>query len=125
MKERYMAIIDQRNPRVKGFKKFLEGRGITERGINNIISFAANRRVNVYLNEIEPGLSSVYDTTNVELLSDVYKMVRDDEDNIRLHRIYSGAVNRYIEFLSGKRVGGIDSSKKKQKKQKKQEKKDS
>ena len=85
MKERYIAIIDKRNPRVKGFIKFLEGRGITERGINNIISFAANRRVNVYLNEVDPSLSSIYDTTNVELLSGVYRMIRDDEDNIRLH----------------------------------------
>ena len=43
-----------------------------------------------------------------QLDEDVYKMIRDDEDNIRLHRIYSGAVNRYIEYLSGKRVGRID-----------------
>ncbi len=118
MKERYIAIIDKRTPRVKGFIKFLGGRGITERGINNIISFAANRRVNVYLSEVDSSLSSIYDTTNVELLSRVYRMIRDDEDNIRLHRIYSGAVNRYIEYVSGKRVGRIDDTKQQSKKQK-------
>jgi hypothetical protein len=113
MKERHFAIIDRDNPRVKGFISYLEGRGVTERGINNILSFAANYRVNVYLNEVAPKAFSVFDITNVELLTYVYKMIRDDEDNIRLHRIYSGAVNRYIEFLSGKRVGRIDERKKK------------
>ena len=115
MKERHLAIIDQKNPRVKGFIRFLEARGMTQRGINNILSFAANHRVNVYLNQIEPGLSSIYETKNVELLSIVYKKIRDDKDNIRLHRIYSGAVNRYIEFISGKRVGSKNSESKKKK----------
>ena len=105
---RYYAPIDKKNPRVIGFIKFLENRGVTERGINNILSFAGNRRVNCYLNEVEPSLVNVYDTDDIDLLGYVYKMVRNDEDNIRLHRIYSGAVNRYIEFLTGKRIGRQD-----------------
>ena len=116
MKERHLAIIDHNSPRVKGFIRFLEGRGMTERGINNILYFAANHRVNVYLNGFEPDLSSVYETTNIELLSNVYRKIRDDKDNIRLHRIYSGAVNRYIEYLSGKRVGSKTHETKKKKK---------
>ena len=108
MKARHYAVIDWNSPRVKGFVSYLKGRGVTERGIKNILSFAAHYRVNVYLWEVKPQASTVYDTTDVEALSYVYKMIRDDEDNIRLHRIYSGAVNRYIEYLSGKRVGRID-----------------
>lgn len=102
---RYYTPIDRTNPRVAGFIKFLQNRGVTERGITNILSFAGNRRVSNYLTEIEPSISTVYDTNDVDLLAYVYRMVRDDDDNIRLHRIYSGAVNRYIEFLSGK---GLD-----------------
>ena len=113
---RYFAPIDKKNPRVIGFVKFLENRGVTERGLNNILSFAGNRRVNSYLNEVEPSLVTVYDTEDIDLLGYVYKMIRDDEDNIRLHRIYSGAVNRYIEFLSGKRIGRQDKGTEKRKK---------
>lgn len=105
---RYYTPIDRTNPRVAGFIKFLQNRGVTERGITNILSFAGNRRVSNYLTEIEPSISTVYDTNDVDLLAYVYRMVRDDDDNIRLHRIYSGAVNRYIEYLSGKRIGRQD-----------------
>ena len=100
--------VDKMNPRVVGFREFLEKRGVSERGITNIISFAGNKRVNQYLNDVEPSITTVYDTDDIDLLGYVYRMVRDDEDNIRLHRIYSGAVNRYIEYLSGKRVGRQD-----------------
>lgn len=105
---RYFAPIDKNNPRVIGFIKFLEERGVTGRGLNNILNYAANIRVNNYLNEVNPSLVTVYDTDDIELLGYVYRMIRDDVDNIRLHRIYSGAVNRYIEFLSGKRISRQD-----------------
>ena len=113
---RYYIPIDRENPRVAGFVKFLQKRGVTERGISNILSFAGNRRVSIYLKEVEPSLSTVYDTSDVELLGYVYRMIKDDEDNIRLHRIYSGAVNRYIEYLSGKRIGRPNSTTDKRKK---------
>ena len=102
---RYIAIVDRTHPRVAGFIKHLRSKGVTERGISNILSFAANNRVNKYLIEEAPTLQNVYDTDDVSLLTYVYQMVKDDEDNIRLHRIYSGAVNRYIEYLSGSRIG--------------------
>ena len=102
---RYFAIVDRAHPRVAGFIKYLRSKGVTERGINNILSFAANRRVNKYLVEGDSALQNIYETDDVSLLTYVYQMVKGDEDNIRLHRIYSGAVNRYIEYLSGNRVG--------------------
>ncbi len=102
---RYIAIVDRAHPRVAGFIKHLQSKGVTERGISNILSFAANKRVNKYLIEEAPTLQNVYDTDDISLLTYVYQMVKDDEDNIRLHRIYSGAVNRYIEYLSGSRIG--------------------
>jgi hypothetical protein len=102
---RYIAIVDRAHPRVAGFIKHLRSKGVTERGISNILSFAANKRVNKYLVEEAPTLQNIYDTDDVSLLTYVYQMVKDDEDNIRLHRIYSGAVNRYIEYLSGNRIG--------------------
>lgn len=112
MKDNHSAIINRDHPRVKGFAFYLKGRGVTERGIKNILSFAANYRVSAYLKDVLPQASTVYDTADVKALSSVYGKIRDDEDNIRLHRIYSGAVNRYIEFLSGKRVGRETSKKK-------------
>lgn len=102
---RYIATVDRTQPRVAGFIKHLRNKGVTDRGINNILSFAANKRVNKYLIEETPTLKNIYDTDDITLLTYVYQMVKDDEDNIRLHRIYSGAVNRYIEYLSGSRVG--------------------
>ncbi len=102
---RYYSSFYRENPRVIGFVKFLQNRGVTERGITNILSFASSRRVKKYLTKVAPSLSTVYDTEDIHLLGNVYRMVRDDVDNIRLHRIYSGAVNRYIEFLSGQRIG--------------------
>lgn len=112
MKERHFAIIDRNHPRVKGFARYLKKRGVTERGINNILSFAASHRVSAYLKDVLPQVSTVYDTADVSILSTVYRKIREDADNIRLHRIYSGAVNRYIEYLSGKRVGRVDERKK-------------
>ena len=102
---RYTAIVDRAHPRVAGFIKHMQSKGVTERGITNILSFAANRRVNKYLIEEAPTLQNIYDTDDICLLTHVYQMVKDDKDNIRLHRIYSGAVNRYIEYLSGSRIG--------------------
>ena len=102
---RFIAIIDREHPRVAGFIKHLRSKGVTERGISNILSFAANKRVNNYLIEEAPTLKNIYDTEDLSLLTYVYQMVKDDQDNIRLHRIYSGAVNRYIEYLSGTRIG--------------------
>ena len=101
----YLNPIDKNNPRVAGFILFLERRGVTKRGISNIISFAGHRRVTVYLSEVAPALSSVFETDDISLLEYVYRRVCADENTIRLNRIYSGAVNRYIEYLSGKRIG--------------------
>ena len=42
----------------------------------------------------------IYDNDDVRILKHIFVLVRNDERDIKLHKVYSSAVNRYINFLS-------------------------
>lgn len=44
----------------------------------------------------------VYDVTNIDFLNKIMDIVRASEKDLKSHKMYSSAVNRYISFLTNK-----------------------
>jgi hypothetical protein len=48
----------------------------------------------------------IYDVTDIELLNQILARVKNDARNIRLHKVYSAAIHRYIRYVSQNRAIG-------------------
>lgn len=44
----------------------------------------------------------IFKITEMDELLDIYDAVKIDDNNIRLHNVYSGAVSAYIKYLEGR-----------------------
>ena len=45
------------------------------------------------------GLELIYDVKDLEQVHLIYRTVHSSEQDIRLHKVYSAAVNRYLRYL--------------------------
>ena len=48
------------------------------------------------------GQENVFFVKDLETLDLIYIDVKFDDDNNRLHRVYSGALNKYVKYLKSK-----------------------
>lgn len=55
----------------------------------------------MYTEEIA-GTQDIFQITDKEELFNVYDAVKLDDDNLRLHNVYSGAVSAYIKYIEGR-----------------------
>lgn len=77
---------------------YLKQKYHSERTIHNYLSFVNSSLVLRYLKEIAYK-DSIYKVEDFDILLKLYLAIKDDKDNIRLHRVYSSAVSRYIKFM--------------------------
>lgn len=51
--------------------------------------------------KIISGCDSIYKVVNLTQLNEIYKVVKADKSNVRLHNVYSGVVSAYIKYITG------------------------
>lgn len=93
MRQNY--IIDDDNCRL--YSKFLTEKFESERTIRNYLTFVNSSIVMRYLSEIAH-TDSIYKVEDFDTFLKLYLAIKEDKDNIRLHRVYSSAVSKYIKF---------------------------
>ena len=97
-----MALISKSaNEKEKGFVRFLLERNPSEKFIRTYTIYLKSAVVRKYTLEIAK-TPDIFQITDKEELFDVYDAVKLDDNNIRLHNVYSGAVSAYIKFLEGR-----------------------
>ena len=85
----------------KGFVQFLLDRNPSEKFIRTYTIYLKSSVVRKYTQGIAK-TQDIFQIADKEDLLDVYDAVKLDDDNIRLHNVYSGAVSAYIKFLEGR-----------------------
>lgn len=97
-----MSIINKTaQEKENGFVKYLLERNPSEKFIRTYTSYLKSTVVRKYVQEIAK-TQDIFQITDKEELFDVYDAVKLNDDNIRLHNVYSGAVSAYIKFLEGR-----------------------
>jgi tRNA1(Val) A37 N6-methylase TrmN6 len=49
-------------------------------------------------------VGGIYQVNNIDLLQDIYEVLKKEPDNVRLHNVYSGVLSAYMKFLTGKEL---------------------
>lgn len=47
-------------------------------------------------------VDDILKVTSLQQLFDIYRLVKINPTNVRLHNVYSGAISAYIKFLTGR-----------------------
>lgn len=94
--------IDRKN----GFREFLMKRNPSPKFVKTYFVYLRSTVVKKALLKYT-NCSDIFMVTDDNPLQAVYDAVKGDPDNIRLHNIYSGAVNAYRKFLCGKNLRAI------------------
>lgn len=81
-----------------GFLQYLKNR-YGEYSVYRTIGYVQSSFVTEYVKSVT-GESIIYDVKTVELLRSITTKIRNSERDIKLHKVYSSAVNRYIKYLS-------------------------
>lgn len=81
-----------------GFVKYLEKR-YTAYSVYRTIGYVQSSLVSEYVKSVS-GENIIYDVKDLERLRSIAAKIRNSEKDIKLHKVYSSAVNRYINFLS-------------------------
>lgn len=87
--------------RRNGFRDFLLKRNPSESFANKYMTYLTSSLVRNKTKSIS-GCESIYDVESLAQLNTIYKSVKIDESNVRLHNIYSGVVSAYIKYITGK-----------------------
>lgn len=85
----------------KGFLKFLLDRNPSEKFIRTYIIYLKSTVVKKYTENLAK-TQNIFQIAIREKLIDVYDAVKLDDDNIRLHNVYSGAISAYIKYIDGR-----------------------
>jgi hypothetical protein len=81
-----------------GFVQYLKNR-YSEYSVYRTIGYVQSSYVTEYVKSVT-GESIIYDVKTVELLRNIAVKIRNSERDVKLHKVYSSAVNRYINYLS-------------------------
>ena len=84
-----------------GFSQFLLDRNPSAKFIRTYGIYLRSNVVRQYTQSIAH-TSDIFKIEDMDQLLDIYDEVKLDENNIRLHNVYSGAVSAYIKYLEGK-----------------------
>ena len=88
-KSRFRNFLLQRNPSVKFADKYL--------------LYLDSSLVKKYLKDLA-GTENIYSIKSIELLQAIYEVLKNDDNNKRLHNVYSGVVSAFIKFLTHKEL---------------------
>lgn len=83
------------------FSKYLLERNPSEKFIRTYGIYLRSNVVKKYVQE-NSRKQDIFQVEDLEELFDIYDAVKLDDNNIRLHNVYSGAISAYIKFLEGK-----------------------
>lgn len=90
-----------REKRCCDYRAYLLGRNPSEKFIRTYFVYLGGSIVKKYLTAL-CGTDDIFAISDVNKLSIAYEQIKVDENNVRLHNVYSGAVGSYIKFLQGK-----------------------
>jgi len=80
-----------------GFIDFLKP-NYSEYSIYRTLGYVQSVLVTNIVKEIA-GVDCIYDVKDLEHLDKIVKRVRKEDQNTRLHKVYSAAVHRYIRYF--------------------------
>ena len=80
-----------------GFIEFLKP-NYSEYSIYRTLGYVQSVLVTNIVKEVA-GKDCIYDVKDLEQLERIYKRIRNEDQNARLHKVYSAAVHRYIRFV--------------------------
>lgn len=95
------TIFKSAKEKEKGFIQFLLDRNPSERFVRTYSIYLKSAVVKKYAQQIAR-TQDIFCIVDKDKLAEVYDAVKTDDDNIRLHNVYSGAVSAYIKFLDGR-----------------------
>ena len=81
----------------KKYLEFLKEKFQSDRTIRNYLIFVNSSLVLRYIKEIA-NTDSIYKIDDFNVLLRLYLAIKEDKDNIRLHRVYSSAVSKFVKF---------------------------
>lgn len=84
-----------------GFTRFLLERNPSPKFIRTYGIYLSSQVVKKYTKETV-GTDNIFEISSVKNINDIYSKVKSDENNIRLHNVYSGAVSAYCKYLEGR-----------------------
>lgn len=74
----------------------------SEYSVYRTIGYVQSEFVRTILKD-NTGEDCIYDVTDVATLKHISSLIRNNEKDIKLHKVYSSALNRYIIFLQNKK----------------------
>lgn len=83
------------------FSNYLLERNPSQKFVRTYGIYLRSRVVVKYVQEYAHK-DDIFKVVDMEELLDIYDAVKLDDNNIRLHNVYSGAVSAYIKYLEGK-----------------------
>lgn len=85
------------NDACKQYLEFLKEKFQSDRTIRNYLMFVNSSLVLRHIKRIAK-TDSIYNIDDFSVLLKLYLAIKEDKDNIRLHRVYSSAVSKYVKF---------------------------
>jgi hypothetical protein len=85
----------------EGFTRFLLERNPSPKFIRTYEIYLCSQIVKKYTKEVV-GTDNIFEISKTDDIRDIYTQVKWDENNIRLHNVYSGAVSAYCKYLEGR-----------------------
>ena len=83
------------------FSKYLLNRNPSEKFVRTYGIYLRSNIVRKYVQN-KSEVDNIFDVTDMDVLLDIYDAVKLDDNNIRLHNVYSGAISAYIKYLDGR-----------------------
>ena len=96
-----MAINYQALHRRDGFRDFLLERNPNKRFVNTYFVYLNSPLVRRAISRV-CGKEDIFCVSNIDHLSLIYDVIKQEPQNRRNHNVYSGAVSAYMKFLQGK-----------------------
>lgn len=82
------------------FKQALASSGFTDEAIKRYVSYLGSQCICLAIRKV-CNVEDLFLAKDISLLMQAYRIVYLDTNNIRLHRVYSSALMKYIFFRAG------------------------
>ena len=85
---------------LKKFRQALYDSNFTEESIDRFVTYLGSKCISLAIKQVCKS-EDLFLITDISTLMKIYRIVYFDGNNIRLHRVYSSALMKYIFFRAG------------------------
>lgn len=85
------------------FRDYLLARNPSESFARKYLAYMHSTLIKQLVQRIAK-VGDIYQVNRINLLQDIYDVLKTEPDNVRLHNVYSGVLSAYMKFLTGKEL---------------------